>query len=139
MNSKPHGANDTDEAHQSLETADSVARATHLWVRSICHDKSESPSERLALAGGLINGLSEHLDLDPAIQALVAYVYTLLDDEGHLALCVSRIMLKRPAAAGERRAYERGRIEAVQIVKVLVQSQPGIAPADPSGPRAGPK
>ncbi len=103
----------------SLETADSVARAAHVWIRSICLNEMQKEEERLALAGGLIAGLCERLALNPRVRELVAYVYTLLDDEGGQALTVSRVMLNQPVPAPLSRAYNRGRSEAAGIVEML--------------------
>lgn len=104
---------------RSLETADAVARAAHLWIRSICLNEMEEAAERHALAGGLVAGLCEYLELDPRIRELVAYVYTLLDDEGGQALSISRLMLEQPIPSAKHRAYERGRSEAAGIVEML--------------------
>ncbi len=103
----------------SLEAADAVARATHIWVRSLCLNEHQEEHERHALASGLVVGLCERLVLDPRIRELVAYVYALLDDEGSQALSVSRMMLDRPIAPSNRDAYERGRSEAVGIIEML--------------------
>ena len=103
----------------SLDTADSVARAAHVWIRSICLNEMQKEEERLALAGGLIAGLCERLALNPRVRELVAYVYTLLDDEGGQALTVSRVMLNQPVPASLSRAYNRGRSEAAGIVEML--------------------
>ena len=102
----------------SLETADAVARTAHMWIRSICLNEMEGEDERYALAGGLVVGLCERLELNPRIRELVAYVYTLLDDEGGQALAVSRMMLKQ-VPAPQRQSYERGRSEATGIVEML--------------------
>jgi len=103
----------------SLETADSVARAAHIWIRSICLNEMQKENERYALAGGLIAGLCERLALNPRIRELVAYVYTLLDNEGGQALTVSRMMLDQPVPTPLRHAYDRGRSEAAGIVEML--------------------
>jgi len=103
----------------SLETADSVARAAHIWIRSICLNEMQKEEERLALAGGLIAGLCERLALNPRVRELVAYVYTLLDDEGGQALTVSRMMLNQPVPVRLSHAYNRGRSEAAGIVEML--------------------
>ncbi len=118
----PSNAPDTPEMaanRRSLETADAVARAAHLWIRSICLNEMEEATERQALAGGLVAGLCEYLDLDPRVRELVAYVYTLLDDEGGQALSISRLMLEQPVPTVKHRAYERGRAEAAGIVEML--------------------
>ena len=104
---------------RSLETADAVARAAHLWIRSICLNEMEDAAERQALAGGLVAGLCEHLELDPRVKELVAYVYTLLDNEGGQALSISRMMLEQPVPLTKHQAYERGRAEAAGIVEML--------------------
>ena len=106
-------------SRRSLETADAVARAAHLWIRSICMNEMEDPTQRYALAGGLVAGLCEHLALDPRVKELVAYVYTLLDHEGSQALSISRLMLDQPVPQRKRRAYDRGRSEAAGIVEML--------------------
>jgi len=103
----------------SLKTADSVARAAHIWIRSICLNEMQKEDERYALAGGLIAGLCERLALNPRIRELVAYVYTLLDNEGGQALTVSQMMLDQPVPPSLRRAYDRGRTEAAGIVEML--------------------
>lgn len=102
-----------------LEAADAVARTAHIWIRSICLNEMQEEDERYALAGGLVAGLCERLDLNPRVRELVAYVYTLLSDEGAQALAVSRTMLDQPMPAPLRRAYERGRSEAMGIVEML--------------------
>lgn len=104
---------------RSLETADAVARATHIWVRSLCLNEREDPGERQALAGGLVAGLCERLAPDPRIRELVAYIYSLLDNEGSQALAVSRLMLDQPVPPAKRSAYERGRSEAAGIIAML--------------------
>ncbi len=78
-------------ADDSLETADSVARATHLWIRSVCLNEMQTEDERYALAGGLVVGLCEYLALSPRVRELVAYVYTLINNEGGQALTISRL------------------------------------------------
>ena len=110
---------DFSPADDALETADSVARAAHSWIRSICLNELQEADERYALASGLIAGLCERLTLNHRIRELVAYVYALLDNEGGQALAVSRMMLGRPVPAPLRDAYERGRSEAAGIVEML--------------------
>jgi len=102
-----------------LDTADAVARAAHIWIRSIYLNEAQNEDERYAVAGGLIAGLCERLALNPQIRELVAYVYTLLDDDGGQALAVSRMMLDQPVPAPLRLAYQRGRSEAAGIVEML--------------------
>jgi hypothetical protein len=109
----------SDASHDSLETADAVARAAHIWVRSLCLNDLQEAKERHALAGGLVAGLCERLALDPRVRELVAYVYALLDDEGNQALSVSRLMLNRPVPPTNRQAYEKGRSEAAGIIEML--------------------
>jgi len=106
-------------ADDSLETADAVARAAHIWIRSICLSEMQEEDERYALAGGLVAGLCECLALNPRVRGLVAYVYTLLNDEGGQALAVSRMMLDQPVPPVLRHAYDRGRSEATGIVEML--------------------
>ena len=103
----------------SLETADAVARAAHIWIRSIYLNEMQEEDERNALAGGLVAGLCERLVLNPRVRELVAYVYTLLNNEGGQALAVSRMMLDQPVPAPLHDAYERGRSEAAGIVEML--------------------
>lgn len=113
-------SDDNDSAPQDpLQTADSVARAAHLWIRSLCLNGTYQQGERHALASGLVAGLCECLELNPRVRELVAYVYTLLDDEGGQALAISRQMLERPIPAHLRDAHERGRLEAAGIVEML--------------------
>ena len=115
INHKP----DLSLAVDSLETADAVARTAHIWIRSICLNELQGEDERYALAGGLVAGLCESLALNPRVRELVAYVYTLLSDEGGQALAVSRMMLDQPVPARLRRSYKRGRSEAIGIVEML--------------------
>ncbi len=109
----------SDASHDPLETADAVARAAHIWVRSLCLNDLQEAKERHALAGGLVAGLCVRLTLDPRVRGLVAYVYALLDDEGSQALTVSRLMLDRPVPPVNRQAYEKGRSEAAGIIEML--------------------
>ena len=110
---------DFSPADDTLETADSIARAAHIWIRSICLNELQAADERYALASGLIVGLCERLTLNPRVRELVAYVYALLDNEGSQALATSRMMLGRPVPPPLRDAYERGRSEAAGIVEML--------------------
>jgi hypothetical protein len=103
----------------SLETADAVARAAHLWIRSLCLNEFHSEDERCAIAAGLVAGLCERLALNARIKELVAYVYTLLDNEGNQALAISRLMLDQPIPQSKRRAYDIGKTEAAGIVEML--------------------
>lgn len=105
--------------NHSLETADAVARAAHLWIRSLCVTEHLNALERQAVASGLVAGLCDRLALDPMIQNLVAYVYALLDDEGAQALSISRMMLDRPVATKHRVAFKRGQSEAAAIAEML--------------------
>ena len=102
-----------------LETADAVARTAHIWIRSIGLNEMQEEDERYALACGLVAGLCECLALNPRVRELVAYVYTLLNDEGGQALAVSRMMLDQPVPAPLHHSYERGLSEAAGIVEML--------------------
>ena len=103
----------------SLETADAVARTAHIWIRSICLNEMQEEDELRALAGGLVAGLCRRLELNPRVGELVAYIYTLLNDECSAALSVSRMMLAQPVPAPLRDAYQRGQSEAAGIVEML--------------------
>jgi len=105
--------------NQQLDTADAVARAAHIWIRSLCLTELHAPAERHALASGLVFGLCERLELDSRVQELVAYVYALLDDEGSQALAASRMMLARSVPSIHLHAYKKGRSEAAAIVEML--------------------
>jgi len=109
----------TAPTNQQLDTADAVARASHIWVRSLCLTEMQAPAERHAMACGLVFGLCERLELDPRVQELVAYVYALLDDEGSQALAASRMMLARSVPSIHLHAYKKGRSEAAAIVEML--------------------
>ena len=113
------GKSDIPVEANSLDTADAVARAAHIWIRSIYLNAMPDVEERHTLACGLVAGLCERLELNPGARELVAYVYTLLDNEGAQALAVSRLMLDRPTRPSKCRAYERGRSEAAGIVEML--------------------
>ena len=119
MNSARIDDLDATAVDHSLETADAVARAAHIWVRSLCLSELQEENERHALASGLVTGLCERLVLDPRVRELVTYIYALLDDEGSLALSVSRRMLDRPVPTSDRQAYEKGRSEAAGIIEML--------------------
>jgi len=108
----------------SLETADAVARAAHIWIRSLCLTEMQEPPERHAMACGLVNGLCERLELDPRVEELVAYVYAVIDDEGTQALATSRMMLARSVAPQYRLAYRKGLSEAAAIVEMLAYVGP---------------
>lgn len=110
---------DRTSGNSPLETADAVARAAHLWIRSLCVSALHEEEDRQCMAGGLVAGLCERLELDPRVRELVAYVYALLDDEGTQALPISRMMLDRPVPRSQRDAYEKGRLEAAAIVEML--------------------
>ena len=114
-----HDNNEPTAESDPLETADAVARAAHIWIRSLCLSELQGEDERHALAGGLVAGLCERLALDPRVRDLIAYVYTLLDNEGGQALAVSRLMLDQPVRPLQLRCYERGRFEAAGIVEML--------------------
>lgn len=109
----------------TLETADAVARAAHLWIRALCLNVMQEPEERQALASGLVAGLCDRLELDPRIRELVAYVYALLDNEGELALPVARDMLRPTPPPTHRDAYEKGRSEAAGIVEMIAYHNSG--------------
>lgn len=108
------------QGENSLATADAVARAAHIWIRSLCLTELQTAEERHELACGLVGGLCERLELDPKIQELVAYVYALLDDEGSQALAASRLMLAAPPPLAQQPAYKKGREEAAAIVEMLI-------------------
>jgi len=88
----------------SLETVDAVARAAHLWVRSLCLSELQTEEERHAIAGGLITGLCRHLKLNARINQ---------------ALAISRLMLDQPIPRSTRHAYDKGKTEAIGIVEML--------------------
>jgi len=113
----------------SLDTADAVARAAHIWIRSLCLTDLQTSEERHELACGLVVGLCERLQLNPKVQELVAYVYALLDDEGSQALAASRLMLATPIPLAQRPAYKKGREEAAAIVEMLVYHGPSSSAA----------
>ena len=102
-----------------VETVDAVARAAHLWIRSLCLHDVDTEEERQAIASGLVAGLCERLALTPRIRPLVAYVYTLLDNEGSQALAASRLMLDQPVTRAARDAYARGKSEAAGITEMV--------------------
>jgi len=109
----------TAPTNQQLDTADAVARASHIWIRSLCLTEMQAPAERHAMACGLVFGLCERLELDARVQERVAYVYALLDDEGSQALAASRMMLARSVPSIHLHAYKKGRSEAAAIVEML--------------------
>ncbi len=119
MTKSRHDNIDAPAERDPLETADAVARAAHMWIRSLCLGELQEEDERYALAGGLVAGLCERLALNPRVRELVAYVYTLLNNEGGQALAVSRMMLDQPVPPAKLRSYLRGRSEAAGIVEML--------------------
>lgn len=106
-------------SEQSLETVDAVARAAHIWIRSLCLTELQQEDERHSMACGLISGLCDRLELDPRIQELVAYVYALLNDEGERSLAASRVMLHQSIKTSNLPAYKKGMSEAAAIVEML--------------------
>lgn len=104
----------------SLDTADAVARAAHMWIRSLCMTEMQRPDERHSMACGLIAGLCERLELDSRVRELITYIYALLDDEGARSLTSSRVMLHKSIAPSNLPAYRRGMDEAVAIVEMLL-------------------
>ena len=108
----------------TLETADAVARAAHIWIRSLCLTEMQEPPERHAMACGLIAGLCSRLELDARVRELVAYVYALIDDEGAQALSTSRMMFADTVPAEHLYAYRRGQSEAAAIVEMLAYLGP---------------
>ncbi len=105
--------------NRSVETADAVARAAHIWIRSLCLTEKQEPEERFSMACGLITGLCDRLELDPGIQELVAYVYALLDDEGVGSLAASRVMLQQSIAPSNMPAFRKGLSEATAIAEMI--------------------
>ena len=110
---------------KSLETADAVARAAHIWIRSLCLSETQEAEERHSMACGLISGLCDRLELDPRIQELVAYVYALLDDEGARSLAASKIMLHQSISPPNLPAFRKGLAEASAIVEMLAYHRRG--------------
>jgi len=119
MRNRTHPTIDTPPSDRSLETADAVARAAHIWIRSLCLTEMYGQPERYAMACGLIAGLCERLELDPRVQELVAYVYAIIDDEGGQSLATSRVMLARSIPSKHLHAYRKGCSEAECIVEML--------------------
>lgn len=105
--------------NQSLDAADAVARAAHIWIRSLCLTDLQDDDEKHSVACGLITGLCERLELDPRVQELVAYVFALLDDDGARSLATSRVMLHEAANPTNLPAYKKGLSEAAAIVEML--------------------
>ena len=116
-----HAYNSTEPLweQETLQTADAVARAAHLWIHSLWQDDSRPSEERRALAGGLVSGLCDHLELSPRVREVVAYVYSLIDDEGDEALELSRTMLAAGTTPSLHFAYQKGRSEAGGILEML--------------------
>jgi hypothetical protein len=115
---------DAPTSDNPLETADAVARAAHIWIRSLCLTELQEPAERHAMACGLVSGLCSRLELDARVQELVAYVYALIDDEGAQALARSRMMLTSPIPTEHQDAYRNGQSEAAAIVEMLTYLSP---------------
>ena len=105
--------------NQSVATTDAVARAAHIWIRSLCLTEQQESDERLAMACGLISGLCERLELDQMVKELVAYVYALLDDEGCRSLAASRVMLQQSITPSNLPAFRKGMSEATAIVEMI--------------------
>ena len=124
MKNGNHQNDGSPSGDQTLETADAVARSAHIWIRSLCLNEKQEPSERHAMACGLVAGLCKRLELDPRVQELVAYVYALIDDEGAQAIATSRTMLARPIPSEHQESYMRGRLEAAAIAEMLTYRRP---------------
>lgn len=119
MQDNDHNTTSNYLATDPVATVDAVARAAHLWIRSLCLHDAQSEEERHAMASGLVAGLCERLALTPRIRPLVAYVYTLLDNEGSQALAASRLMLEQPVTRAAGDAYVRGKSEATGITEMV--------------------
>jgi len=113
----------------NLDTADAVARAAHLWLRGLGLNTTQDVAKRQALAGGLVAGLCDQLILNAGAKEVVAYVYALLNDEGPLALAISRRMLEPPAAIEDRKAYDRGLAEAARVIDLLLSKDKNLTPS----------
>jgi hypothetical protein len=111
---------DERSGNASLDTADAVARAAHMWIRSLSMTDMQRADERHSMACGLIACLCERLELDSRVQELITYVYALLDDEGVSSLAATRVMLRQSMAPSNLPAYRKGMAEAAGIVEMLI-------------------
>ncbi|HEX5764971.1 MAG TPA: hypothetical protein VFY27_05335 [Woeseiaceae bacterium] len=104
----------------SLAIADAVARAAHIWIRSLCLNEFQEADERRSMASGLIAGLCERLDVDPRIHQLITYIYALLDNDADGSLDSTRDILQKAMAPENLSARQRGVQEAEAIVELFV-------------------
>ena len=104
----------------SLAIADAVARAAHIWIRSLCLNEFQQADERHSMACGLVMGLCERLDVDPRIHELITYLYVLLDNDADGSLVSTRVILQQAMAPENLPAWQRGMQEAEAIVEMLV-------------------
>jgi hypothetical protein len=111
---------------ESLAIADAVARAAHIWIRSLCLNEFQEADERRFMASGLIAGLCERLDVDPRIQELITYIYALLDNDADGSLDSTRVILQKAMAPENLSARQRGVQEAEAIVELFVYHRNSI-------------
>jgi hypothetical protein len=103
----------------SLAIADAVARAAHIWIRSLCLNELQQADERRSMASGLITGLCERLNVDPRIQELITYLYALFDDADG-SLDSTRVISHKAMTPENLATYQRGMQEAEAIVELFV-------------------
>jgi len=133
---------DVDPDLAILDTADRIARATHLWLRqpAVLHGTACSVNGSLGdeprmqwLVAGLISELCEHLQLTAQHAALAAYAYALLDGSGSDSLEIAAILSDTRSRPHTSMVFAQGCSLACEMLALL--EGPGLAAAgeDESG------
>lgn len=97
----------------NLQQLDRVARAAHSWVRQQVmerrfHGEVLCERTRYALAGGFIRGLGQFLALDEQDIMMLAYVYSLMAEEGREPMSAVWLLLQAESDATHRHRYREG-------------------------------
>ncbi len=104
-----------------LRRADGVARAVHLWVKRralvrLCEGHEVSPEAERGYVGGLLDGLSEALELCEQEQQMAAYIFCLLNGDEKDTLRAMRALLDVPMDTSLVESYLEG-LNAAQTLR----------------------
>jgi|GEM_PF-2221232 len=123
-----------------LDTADRIARATHLWLRqhavmhgAACPVDGSPGNERHMqwVVAGLISGLCDHLQLTAQHAALAAYAYALLDGSGSDSLEIAAILSDTRSKRRTSTVFTLGCSLACEMLALL--ESPGLAASEEDG------
>jgi len=116
-------------ATEWLRRADSVAKAVDLWVRRwslklLCESAEPTADERQDYAAGLLEGLTEYLDLSNAEYQAAVYGYSLRTNREQDALVVTREMLSRASDTDMPDSYKEGLVESQSLSSFVTAGKP---------------